>query len=103
MKAWDATEAALRQAAERRAEADEQKLSAIEEEGIVLDPATPGRHRHSDLEHASDHLHPHVHAEPGARPAPRGRAGEDGRSRAPGHYAGGVRALPDRARSPPPR
>ena len=68
MKAWDATEAALRQAAERRAEADEQKLSAIEEEGIVLDPATPGRHRHGDLEHVSDHVHPHVHAEPGARP-----------------------------------
>ncbi len=68
MKAWDETEAALLRAAERRAQSDAQTLSAIEEEGIVLDPATPGRHRHGDLEHASDHVHPHVHSEPGERP-----------------------------------
>ena len=68
MKAWDETETALRRAAERRAEADRETLSAIEEEGIALDPATPGRHRHGDLEHASDHVHPHAHSEPGERP-----------------------------------
>jgi predicted short-subunit dehydrogenase-like oxidoreductase (DUF2520 family) len=68
MKAWDETAAALRRAAERRSAADEQMLSAIEEQGIELDPAAPGSHRHGDVEHASDHVHPHAHTEPGERP-----------------------------------
>ena len=68
MKAWDEAEAALLRAAERRAEADELTRAAIEEQGIVLDPAAPGRHRHGDTEHASDHEHPHAHSEPGERP-----------------------------------
>jgi predicted short-subunit dehydrogenase-like oxidoreductase (DUF2520 family) len=68
MKAWDEAEAAVRRAAERRAEADEETLAAIEEEGIVLDPVAPGRHRHGDVEHASDHDHPHAHSKPGERP-----------------------------------
>jgi len=68
MRAWDETEAVLRRAAERRAEQRDETLAAIAEEGIVLDPATPGRHRHGDLEHASDHTHPHAHSEPGERP-----------------------------------
>ncbi len=68
MKAWDETAAALRRAAERRSEADEQTLAAIEEQGIELDPAAPGHRRHGDGEHASDHVHPHAHAGPGERP-----------------------------------
>jgi predicted short-subunit dehydrogenase-like oxidoreductase (DUF2520 family) len=68
MKAWDETAAALRRAAERRSAADEQTLSAIEEQGIELDPAAPGHHRHGDVEHANDHVHPHAHTEPGERP-----------------------------------
>ena len=68
MRAWDETEAVLRRAAERRAEQRDETLAAIAEEGIVLDPATPGRHRHGDVEHASDHAHPHAHSEPGGRP-----------------------------------
>jgi len=68
MRAWDESEAVLQRAAERRAAARDETLAAIAEEGIVLDPATPGRHRHDDLEHASDHAHPHAHSEPGGRP-----------------------------------
>jgi len=68
MRAWDESEAVLQRAAERRAVARDETLAAIEEEGIVLDPATPGRHRHGDVEHASDHAHPHAHSEPGERP-----------------------------------
>ena len=68
MRAWDESEAVLQRAAERRAAARDETLAAIAEEGIVLDPATPGRHRHGDLEHASDHAHPHAHSEPGGRP-----------------------------------
>jgi len=68
MRAWDESEAVLQRAAERRAAARDETLAAIAEEGIVLDPATPGRHRHGDLEHASDHAHPHAHSEPGERP-----------------------------------
>jgi predicted short-subunit dehydrogenase-like oxidoreductase (DUF2520 family) len=68
MRAWDEMEAAVRQAADRRADEQEATLREIEGEGIELDPATPGSHRHGDLEHASDHTHPHAHAEPGARP-----------------------------------
>jgi len=68
MRAWDESEAVLQRAAARRAAARDETLAAIAEEGIVLDPATPGRHRHDDLEHASDHAHPHAHSEPGGRP-----------------------------------
>ena len=68
MRAWDETEAALRRAAERRAEDHAETLAEIEEEGIALDPPAPGRHRHGDLEHESDHAHPHVHSTPGERP-----------------------------------
>ena len=67
MKAWDEGETAASRAASRRAEADELTLSAIEEHGIALDPA-PAWHRHGDVEHASDHVHPHPHSEPGERP-----------------------------------
>jgi len=68
MRAWDHTEDALRREAERRAEAQEEVLRALDEEGIELDPATPGTHRHGDLEHPSDHAHPHAHSGPGERP-----------------------------------
>ena len=68
MRAWDETEAALRRAAERRAEAHAETLAEIAEEGIALDPPVPGRHRHGDLEHESDHAHPHAHSGPGERP-----------------------------------
>ncbi len=34
----------------------------------MLDPGQPGTHRHGDLEHPSDHAHPHTHSGPGERP-----------------------------------
>ncbi len=68
MKAWDEADALLRRAGGRDAEADEDTLAAIAEHGIALDPATPGSHRHGDVEHASDHTHPHAHSDPGERP-----------------------------------
>ncbi|MEI7743922.1 MAG: DUF2520 domain-containing protein [Chloroflexota bacterium] len=69
MRAWDETEAALARRAERRAESDQDRLREIESSGISLDPPAPsGTHRHGDLEHADDHVHPHAHSAPGERP-----------------------------------
>ena len=68
MRAWDETEDVLRRAAERRDAEHEETLHELDEEGVDLDPATPGHHRHGDVEHASDHAHPHAHAGPGERP-----------------------------------
>jgi predicted short-subunit dehydrogenase-like oxidoreductase (DUF2520 family) len=68
MKPWNESEEVLRRIAERRAAADEERLQAIQTQGIDLDPVTPGRHRHGDLEHASDHTHPHARSAPGGRP-----------------------------------
>ena len=90
MRAWDETEEVLRRQAERRAEEHEETLQDLEHHGIDLDPTTrtgaggeavddspdalpgtdepAGTHRHGDLEHASDHVHPHAHARPGERP-----------------------------------
>ncbi len=67
MRAWDSTDELIRRQAERRAAEDEERLRDLDREGIDLDP-TAGRHRHGDLEHASDHTHPHAHSEPGERP-----------------------------------
>jgi predicted short-subunit dehydrogenase-like oxidoreductase (DUF2520 family) len=68
MRAWDEMEEAVRRAAERRAEDTAETLRELEGEGVDLDPSMPGHHRHGDLEHASDHVHPHAHTEPGQRP-----------------------------------
>jgi len=88
MRAWDETEDVLRRQAERRAEEHADTLRELEEQGIELDPtgtgsdadvapgaAVPpgegaggGSHRHGEVEHASDHVHPHAHSEPGERP-----------------------------------
>ncbi len=71
MRAWDEMEAAERRAREQRTAEHEAALEELDAEGIDLDPtgsAGPGRHRHGDLEHASDHTHPHAHSEPGERP-----------------------------------
>jgi predicted short-subunit dehydrogenase-like oxidoreductase (DUF2520 family) len=68
MRAWDKGDEILRARAERRAQEDAERMAALEAQGIELDPATPGRHRHEDLEHASDHQHPHAHSGPGERP-----------------------------------
>jgi predicted short-subunit dehydrogenase-like oxidoreductase (DUF2520 family) len=68
MRAWDETDDVLRRRAERAAEEHEATLRELDEEGISLDPPAPGHHRHGDLEHPSDHTHPHVHSEPGERP-----------------------------------
>ena len=84
MRAWDETEDALRRQAARRAEAHEETLRDLDEHGIVLDPqaertgaggepagddgGADTTHRHGDVEHASDHAHPHAHSGPGERP-----------------------------------
>lgn len=47
---------------------DEAALEELRERGIDLDPAGPGTHRHGEVEHPSDHEHPHVHSEPGEPP-----------------------------------
>ncbi len=67
MRAWDSTDDLIRRQAERRAAEDEERLRELDREGIDLDPAA-GRHRHGDLEHASDRTHPHAHGDPGERP-----------------------------------
>ncbi len=68
MRAWDKTEEIIRQAAARRAAETDETLRELGEEGIDLDPAAPGTHRHGDVTHASDHVHPHAHSAPGERP-----------------------------------
>jgi predicted short-subunit dehydrogenase-like oxidoreductase (DUF2520 family) len=68
MRVWDQGDEILRARAERRAEEDAARVGELEEQGIDLDPAAPGRHRHGDIEHESDHAHPHAHAGPGERP-----------------------------------
>ena len=68
MRAWDMGDEILAARAERRAEEDAELVRELEEQGIDLDPVGPGSHRHGDLEHASDHQHPHAHSGPGERP-----------------------------------
>ena len=98
MRAWDEIEKAERMVRERREAEHQATLDALAAEGIDLDPtgtaerdsamsgsvapgstapgpAIPGSaspdaptHRHGDLEHASDHTHPHARSEPGERP-----------------------------------
>jgi predicted short-subunit dehydrogenase-like oxidoreductase (DUF2520 family) len=68
MRAWDDADEVIRRRDERRAEEDEERLRELDEQGIDLDPVPAGRHRHGDLEHASDHTHPHAHSGPGERP-----------------------------------
>jgi predicted short-subunit dehydrogenase-like oxidoreductase (DUF2520 family) len=68
MRSWDKGDDVLREQAERRAEADVERHAALRDAGIDLDPAPGGRHRHGDLEHASDHAHPHGASGPGERP-----------------------------------
>jgi predicted short-subunit dehydrogenase-like oxidoreductase (DUF2520 family) len=40
----------------------------LDERGIDLDPTREATHRRGDLEHPSDHVHPHERSEPGGRP-----------------------------------
>jgi predicted short-subunit dehydrogenase-like oxidoreductase (DUF2520 family) len=47
---------------------DDPRLRELRDRGIDLDPSPPGRHRHGDESHASDHAHPHVHSGPGEPP-----------------------------------
>jgi predicted short-subunit dehydrogenase-like oxidoreductase (DUF2520 family) len=70
MKAWDEMEAADRRDRERRMAEHGETLDQLTAEGINLDPqgTATGTHRHGDLEHASDHTHPHAQSEPGERP-----------------------------------
>ena len=65
MRAWDRGDELI---AQRREAADAENLEALEAEGIELDPSSPGSHRHGDVEHPSDHEHPHAHSGPGERP-----------------------------------
>jgi predicted short-subunit dehydrogenase-like oxidoreductase (DUF2520 family) len=67
MKAWDEMESAERRAKEQRMAEHEATLDELSAKGIDLDPGR-STHRHGDLEHASDHVHPHAHSEPGERP-----------------------------------
>ena len=72
MRAWDVGDDILAARAARRAEEDAERVRELEAQGIDLDPAGPGSHRHGDLEAptgtASDHEHPHAHSGPGERP-----------------------------------
>jgi predicted short-subunit dehydrogenase-like oxidoreductase (DUF2520 family) len=68
MRAWDQTEELLRRQAQQRAAEEQERLDDLQREGIELDPVPAGRHRHGDLEHASDHTHPHAQSVPGERP-----------------------------------
>jgi len=53
---------------DREAGTDEATLGELRERGIDLDPAPPGKHRHGEEIHESDHAHPHAHSEPGEPP-----------------------------------
>jgi predicted short-subunit dehydrogenase-like oxidoreductase (DUF2520 family) len=68
MKAWDAADEIVRRSREERLAEHEATFDALEAEGIDLHPDQAGTHRHGDLEHASDHTHPHAHSGPGQRP-----------------------------------
>jgi predicted short-subunit dehydrogenase-like oxidoreductase (DUF2520 family) len=68
VRAWDETEELLRRAAERRDAEHEETLQELDREGVSLDPPAPGHHRHGDVEHPSDHQHPHAQSGPGERP-----------------------------------
>jgi predicted short-subunit dehydrogenase-like oxidoreductase (DUF2520 family) len=68
MKAWDKMEEVERRAREERIAEHEATLDALAAEGIDLDPTGSATHRHGDVEHASDHTHPHAHSDPGERP-----------------------------------
>jgi predicted short-subunit dehydrogenase-like oxidoreductase (DUF2520 family) len=63
MKAWDQLAGAA-----GPGRPDAQALEELRREGIELAPGGPGTHHHGDLEHPSDHAHPHVHSEPGEPP-----------------------------------
>ena len=54
MRAWDRGDEVLAERARQRDEADAETLRELEEEGIELDPAAPGTHRHGDVEHAPE-------------------------------------------------
>ncbi|HEY5630159.1 MAG TPA: 2-dehydropantoate 2-reductase N-terminal domain-containing protein, partial [Candidatus Limnocylindrales bacterium] len=47
---------------------DARAIEDLQRQGIDLDPAPGGTHRHGATEHPSDHAHPHVHSEPGQPP-----------------------------------
>lgn len=72
MRAWDESEAAIRRAAERRAEAQSDALDDLAATGIDLDPlgtAAPDDPEHpGGPDHPHAHRHPHAHAAPGGRP-----------------------------------
>lgn len=70
MRAWDQTDELLARRAREREEADAERLDDLRREGVELDPEPPGRHRHGDLEPATDHPHPHPHphSDSGERP-----------------------------------
>lgn len=68
MKAWDELQEAERRAREQRMAEHEAAFDELEAEGIDLDPTRAETHHHGDLEHASDHTHPHAHSGPGERP-----------------------------------
>jgi predicted short-subunit dehydrogenase-like oxidoreductase (DUF2520 family) len=68
MRAWDELQAAERRAREQRMAEHEATFEELAAGGIDLDPTRDGMHRHGDLEHPSDHTHPHAHSGPGERP-----------------------------------
>lgn len=68
MRAWDKMEELEREARAARMAEHEATFDELESQGIDLDPDHPATHRHGDLEHASDHSHPHEHSGPGERP-----------------------------------
>jgi predicted short-subunit dehydrogenase-like oxidoreductase (DUF2520 family) len=65
MKAWGRSEG---RGGGQPGRPDARAIEELEERGIDLDPERPPTHRHGEVQHASDHAHPHVHAEPGEPP-----------------------------------
>lgn len=64
MRAWSESEAAARR---REALADD-RLEAVIDAGIDLDPVPPGSHRHGEDVHPDGHSHPHARSEAGKPP-----------------------------------
>ena len=64
MRAWSESEAAARQ---REALVDD-RLEAVIEAGIDLDPVPPGSHRHGAEVHPDGHSHPHARSQAGKPP-----------------------------------
>ncbi|MFL5679185.1 MAG: Rossmann-like and DUF2520 domain-containing protein [Chloroflexota bacterium] len=68
MRAWSSADDELEHAEPAEPPIRDDRLAAIRDAGIELDPVPPGSHRHGDEVHPDGHSHPHRRSEPGQPP-----------------------------------